>query len=72
MKVPWQVRQANDVSPRVFNHLLSQTTGFRTFDKDGDKRADGLVACLVYATLGGPGDGRAGHWDKLKRAAPLL
>lgn len=53
----------------LFNHLLSQTTGFRIFDKQAGKRADDLVDCLIYATIRCLGDGRAGRWDKLKRAA---
>ena len=65
-----RLRQADGCfTARCLNHLLSQTTGFRIFDKQAAKRADDLVDCLVYATLRCLGDGRAGRWDKLKKRA---
>jgi hypothetical protein len=52
----------------VYNHALAQITGFRVFDKKASKRADDLADAFAYAVLRGLGDGRAGRWDRLKKA----
>jgi hypothetical protein len=53
----------------MYNHALAQITGFRVFDRKAAKRADDLADAFVYSVLRCLGDGRAGRWDRLKRAA---
>jgi hypothetical protein len=53
----------------VHNHLVSQLTGFRLFDRKSGKRADDLCDAAIYAVLRCLGDGRTGRWDRLRRAA---
>jgi hypothetical protein len=53
----------------LYNHALSQITGFRLFDRKASKRADDLADAFMYAVLRCLGDGRAGRWDRLKRVS---
>ena len=39
----------------VYNHALSQITGFRLFDRKASKRADDLADAFMYAVLTLPG-----------------
>ena len=52
----------------VYNHALAQITGFRVFDRKAAKRADDIADAFMYAVLRCLGDGRAGRWDRIKRA----
>jgi hypothetical protein len=52
----------------VYNHALAQVTGFRVFDKKAAKRADDIADAFMYAVLRCLGDGRAGRWNRIKRA----
>jgi hypothetical protein len=52
-----------------YNHAVAQIVGFKIFDKKSSKRADDLADCFMYAVLRCLGDGRAGRWDRLKKAA---
>jgi hypothetical protein len=51
------------------NHLVSQVTGFKTFDAAAGRREDDLLDCACYATLVSLGDGLEQRWNALKRAA---
>ena len=53
----------------AYNHALAQITGFRVFDKAAAKRADDLADAFCYSVLRCLGDGRAGRWDRIRRAA---
>ena len=53
----------------LYNHALSQITGFRLFDRKASKRADDLADAFMYAVLRCLGDGRADRWDRLKRVS---
>ena len=53
----------------LFNHAVSQITGFRLFDRKASKRADDVADAFMYAVLRCLGDGRANRWDKLKRVS---
>jgi hypothetical protein len=53
----------------AYNHALAQITGFRVFDRAAAKRADDLADAFMYAVLRCLGDGRAGRWDRIRRAA---
>jgi len=57
-----------DYRGALYNHALAQITGFRVFDRQAGKRADDLADAFMYAVLRCLGDGRAGRWDRLKRA----
>jgi hypothetical protein len=57
-----------DYRGAVYNHALAQITGFRVFDRQAGRRADDLADAFMYAVLRCLGDGRAGRWDRLKRA----
>jgi hypothetical protein len=53
----------------IYNHALSQITGFRLFDRKTSKRADDLADAFMYAVLRCLGDGRADRWDRLRRVS---
>jgi hypothetical protein len=53
----------------IYNHAVSQITGFRLFDRKASKRADDAADCFMYAVLRWLGDGRACRWERLKRVA---
>ncbi len=53
----------------AYNHALAQITGFRVFDKKASKRADDLADAFCYSVLRCLSDGRAGRWDRIRRAA---
>ena len=53
----------------LFNHALTQITGFRLFDRKASKRADDLADAFMYGVLRCLGDGRAHRWDRLRRVS---